>query len=93
MTKQVLNFFSESNSWPDGTTLVSCFSVNKDGSSKIYVANTGDSRAILVTCEKGEKVVEMSQDHKPDKVAEKARIVRNGGKVVLAGTWYKFKKF
>jgi len=39
---------------------------------KLYVANVGDSRAIVV-CDDG-SVVEMSQDHKPDLPQEKKRI-------------------
>eukprot|EP01121_Diplochlamys_sp_Union-15-3_P013508 TRINITY_DN4197_c0_g1_i1.p1 TRINITY_DN4197_c0_g1~~TRINITY_DN4197_c0_g1_i1.p1 ORF type:complete len:416 (+),score=70.51 TRINITY_DN4197_c0_g1_i1:171-1250(+) len=42
----------------------------------IYVANLGDSRAVI--CEDG-AAVPLSIDHKPDNPAEKARIERNGG--------------
>ena len=35
---------------------------------KIYCANSGDSRAILVR--KGNKVVELSEDHKPENELE-----------------------
>ena len=38
----------------------------------IYCANSGDSRAILV--KKGNVVVELSEDHKPDNMAEEKRI-------------------
>jgi len=45
-----------------------------------YVANVGDSRAIM-SCEKGKKVIDMSRDHKPCDENEKQRILANGGKV------------
>lgn len=46
----------------------------------IYVANIGDSRAILSV--KG-VVTELSKDHKPDNDGEKARIIRAGGTFLL----------
>jgi serine/threonine protein phosphatase PrpC len=43
-----------------------------------YVANTGDSRAIMSTnC--GSKIVTLSVDHKPTDQYEKERILKNGG--------------
>ena len=42
----------------------------------IYVANAGDSRAVL---SRGRKAVEMSYDHKPDNPGEKRRIEAAGG--------------
>jgi len=59
-----------------------------DGSRRtgavIYVANTGDSRAVLV---RNGKAIPMSIDHKPDRDDEKKRIEKNGGRVVHFGTW------
>ena len=43
----------------------------------IYCANSGDSRAILVS--KSGKVTELSQDHKPDDPGEMKRIKAGGG--------------
>ncbi|CAK84759.1 unnamed protein product (macronuclear) [Paramecium tetraurelia] len=43
-----------------------------------YVANVGDSRAILST-ENGRKVIDLSKDHKPE--LEKERIIKGGGQV------------
>ena len=43
---------------------------------KIYVANAGDSRSILV---RKDEVVELSKDHKPELKSEKARIKKCGG--------------
>lgn len=45
----------------------------------IYCANSGDSRAILVTKEGG--VIELSHDHKPDVESETKRIKAAGGYV------------
>lgn len=44
--------------------------------SKIYVANSGDSRCVL--CKNG-KAIDMSEDHKPDNPKEKERIEKAKG--------------
>jgi len=49
-------------------------------SSRIYVANAGDSRTVLGT---GGRAKPLSQDHKPQAEAEKERIRRAGGYVVM----------
>jgi len=43
---------------------------------KIFLANIGDSRAIL--CRNG-LAINLSQDHKPDNPDEKTRIKKSGG--------------
>ncbi|XP_078438683.1 protein phosphatase 2C 50-like [Wolffia australiana] len=48
-------------------------------SSEIIVANCGDSRAVLC---KGKEALPLSNDHKPDRVDERARIEAAGGKVI-----------
>lgn len=53
--------------------------------NKCYVANVGDSRAIMSTCN-GEKIKEITIDHKPDNPTEKLRIIDNGGKVYQSQT-------
>jgi len=47
-------------------------------STKCYVANAGDSRAVLC---KGDKAIRLSIDHKPDDPAEETRIKNAGGTV------------
>jgi len=44
---------------------------------KYYVANAGDSRCVLFT--KENKVIPLSEDHKPDDELEKKRIEHAGG--------------
>lgn len=69
------------NGWDDGSTGVSVLIVNKT----IYVANVGDSRAVL--CTSGGRAMEMSSDHKPSREDERLRIEKLGGKVIHYGTW------
>eukprot|EP00624_Nannochloropsis_granulata_P003155 evm.model.NODE_26015_length_37756_cov_44.158253.7 len=45
---------------------------------RLYVANAGDSRCVL---SRGRVAVELSRDHKPEDVEEKARIEAAGGSV------------
>eukprot|EP00038_Savillea_parva_P010505 m.190811 g.190811 ORF g.190811 m.190811 type:complete len:590 (-) comp18138_c0_seq1:90-1859(-) len=49
---------------------------------RLFVANVGDSRAIL--CRQG-RAVPLTDDHKPDRPDEKRRIKRAGGHVIDAG--------
>jgi serine/threonine protein phosphatase PrpC len=45
-----------------------------------YVANVGDSRAIM-SAEEGKKLFVLSRDHRPCEDNEKQRIMENGGKI------------
>eukprot|EP01017_Pseudomicrothorax_dubius_P048905 TRINITY_DN9000_c0_g1_i3.p1 TRINITY_DN9000_c0_g1~~TRINITY_DN9000_c0_g1_i3.p1 ORF type:complete len:309 (-),score=72.80 TRINITY_DN9000_c0_g1_i3:86-1012(-) len=45
---------------------------------ELFVANAGDSRAVL---RRGKKIVELSTDHKPDLERERERILRAGGTI------------
>lgn len=67
----------------DGSTGVVCVII--DG--KIFCANTGDSRCVLgctnIRC------VEMSIDHKPNRLDEKERIEQANGKVLYVGTCWR----
>jgi protein phosphatase 2C family protein 2/3 len=50
--------------------------------NKIYIANIGDSRAIM-SLNNGSKVKQLSTDHKPNNIKEFERIIKNGGKVYI----------
>jgi len=50
----------------------------------LYVANTGDSRCILV---RGGRALPLSEDQKPNRKDERSRIEAKGGRVVHAGAW------
>lgn len=45
-----------------------------------YIANVGDSRAIM-SVDDGRNIIKLSKDHKPDDIEEKKRIILNGGRV------------
>jgi protein phosphatase 2C family protein 2/3 len=45
-----------------------------------YVANVGDSRA-LMSVDGGEKIHVLSNDHKPTDEIEIKRIIENGGRI------------
>jgi protein phosphatase 1L len=67
--------------WDDGSTAVAAFVRGED----LWVANTGDSRAVLVSG-KGRSVA-LSEDHKPNRPDERERIVLAGGEVIHIGVW------
>lgn len=46
---------------------------------QVYIANLGDSRAVFV--EKGGKVRQLTNDHRPALNSEKVRIESLGGKI------------
>jgi serine/threonine protein phosphatase PrpC len=45
-----------------------------------YIANTGDSRAIM-SVNGGQQVITLSNDHKPTDLVEVNRILKNGGQI------------
>lgn len=78
--KDALGGFEADEDEEDGATMKGCTAnvmLIKDG--KIYVANAGDSRSIVIYAD--EKVEELSSDHKPDKEVETARITKAGGSI------------
>jgi len=68
------------NNWDDGSTAVAALITG----GTLFVANAGDSRAVLSHCG---KAVEMSHDHKPAREDEKRRIEKLGGRIIHYGTW------
>ena len=50
--------------------------------NKIYIANIGDSRAIM-SINGGTKVRQLTVDHKPDNMKEFERAIKNGSKIYL----------
>ena len=52
--------------------------------NNIFLANVGDSRAII-SCGNGKIIAQVSIDHKPDEENEKNRIERAGGVIVRTG--------
>lgn len=65
--------------WKDGSTAVTALVMD----DVLYVANIGDSRALLSRCgENGEtSVVSLSKDHSPSQYEERMRIQKAGGTV------------
>lgn len=72
---------AEKRNLDDGTTAL-CAVVSE---STITVANTGDSRALLV--KRNWSSEPLSIDHKPNRVEERERITKLGGSVVHWGVW------
>lgn len=64
----------------DGSTVVASLLLD----DMLYVANLGDSRAVL-SCHG--RAIPMSSDHKPNREDERRRIEALGGRVIHYGTW------
>lgn len=70
--------FGHCDCYLSGTT--SCASFFRG--NKLYIANVGDSRAVLARIAHGEYVaIELTSDHKPDREDERERIEQCGGRV------------
>ncbi|EDO39603.1 predicted protein, partial [Nematostella vectensis] len=65
--------------WKDGSTAVSVLVIN----NTLYVANLGDSKALVCRCDSAGKisVVRLSKDHSPTGYDERMRIQKAGGYV------------
>jgi serine/threonine protein phosphatase PrpC len=59
-----------------GSCSITIIFINNTG----FVVNVGDSRCIM-SRNKGKEVIELTSDHKPDKIAEFNRIIENGGEL------------
>ncbi|XP_071838232.1 protein phosphatase 1L-like [Apostichopus japonicus] len=53
--------------------------------SKLYVANVGDSRAVMLKT--SGQTIPLSADHKPDHEKERKRIEEAGGHIAFFGVW------
>lgn len=74
-------FFSVENQWlKTGDNSGSCCLVTVIYEDVCYVANLGDSRAILGS-EGGKKVYQITKDHKPSNPYEQKRVMDAGGKI------------
>lgn len=72
--------------WTSGTCCIAVLQIE----GTLYVANIGDSRAVLCTskqmthAKKGGASIcayELSTDHKPNRLIEKERIIKQGGRI------------
>ncbi|KAM0912675.1 hypothetical protein ACQ4PT_012646 [Festuca glaucescens] len=85
---------SESYKETDADFLAAETTICRDGGSTastaifvgnhLYVANVGDSRAVI---SKAGKAIALSDDHKPNRSDERERIENAGGVVTFSGTW------
>ena len=60
----------------------SCALVSILFDNKIYIANLGDSRAIM-SMNSGTKVKQLTNDHKPNNPKEFERVIKNGSKIYI----------
>lgn len=75
INKVALNEFGEVLD-KSGSCALICIIIGK----LVYFANVGDSRAIM-SCNGGEQVVQITNDHKPNEENETKRILNYGGKI------------
>jgi serine/threonine protein phosphatase PrpC len=86
--------YAVANEIPSGSTaIIAVFYLADEGQSlQCMTAHVGDSRAIACTDPTdSSKALRMTQDHKPDRDDEKARLSASGGHVVdVGGVWRVF---
>ena len=70
------------DSFEDSDKSGSCALVTIIFDNKIYIANIGDSRAIM-SVNGGTKVKQLTVDHKPDNIKEFERAIKTGSKIYL----------
>ncbi|KAI0227958.1 Protein phosphatase 1L [Lamellibrachia satsuma] len=78
--QQLLQVEKLTNEFSGSTVLISLLSHNK-----LTVANVGDSRGVI--CDRDNKAVPLSFDHKPQQMREKRRIRKAGGFISFNGVW------
>eukprot|EP01119_Soliformovum_irregulare_P008193 TRINITY_DN2123_c1_g1_i2.p1 TRINITY_DN2123_c1_g1~~TRINITY_DN2123_c1_g1_i2.p1 ORF type:complete len:965 (+),score=312.69 TRINITY_DN2123_c1_g1_i2:38-2932(+) len=66
----------------DGTTCVIAMFVD----NKLITAHAGDSRIVLC---RDRKAIRLTEDHKPDRVDELARVEEHGGEVIFRGNCFR----
>jgi serine/threonine protein phosphatase PrpC len=71
------------------TTLCGIIFKDKLNKKKLWVFNSGDSRAVM--CNKSDKPVQLTIDHKPNMPDERKRIESLGGKIVFDGYDWRIK--
>ena len=71
------------------TACVAINALDKNNKQILWIANVGDSRAIL--CNKCGDTIQLSVDHKPNLPTEKLRIEQLGGKIVFDGYEWRIK--
>ena len=71
----------------DGSTGITCMLQQLSGQTqrRLLVANLGDSRAVMV--KRNGSAEPLSEDHKPNRPDERARVQAAGGRVIFAGCW------
>lgn len=79
-TEKKLLAKAQANDWIDGTCAIFALLENNN----LYVANIGDSRAVL---SRNKQALALSEDQKPDRDDEKDRIEAAGGKIKKWGVW------
>ena len=78
-----LNLFAENtklNLDISGSTCISVF-YKKNPINKLYIANVGDSRAIIIKEKDTWSFEQLSRDHKPSESDEAERIIKFGGEI------------
>ncbi|CAD5125139.1 DgyrCDS13382 [Dimorphilus gyrociliatus] len=76
----LLNKIEDESGEKSGTTV--CVTLKKN--DKIYIANVGDSRALV--CTNDNKIIQITRDHKPNDKLERKRIEKSGSYVKFVQT-------
>lgn len=101
ITKYFTNVFDHINTklkedhpriaYNSGSTACIGIMYNDNNSTKLWILNVGDSRA--VRCNKNNIAEQLSEDHKPNSPDEKKRIEELGGKIIFDGVDWRVKDY